>query len=160
MIRDRHRSYVRVSLVLGLVALGTGCYTYRPSEGRPSLGAEVRADLRPRSGTQNSGRIRVKGTLIADTGDSLLVEVPPPPGTPKFAPGAGRDTVALTWDRVDQLRVHRLDVLRTVGLAAVGVGGTAAVVFGAVDRSSAGAPPQGEDGEPLSTIVGWRISVP
>lgn len=160
MIRNHYRPYVRPVAVIALVALGSGCYAYGTPEGRPPAEARVRADLRPRPGDASTGDVRVEGTLIADTGDSLLVEVPPPQGASSFGPGARRDTVAVAWERVQRIRVHQLDVLRTVGLAAAGIGGTAVAVFGAVDGSSAGSPPQGQDGEPLSTVVGWQIGIP
>lgn len=160
MIRSRHLPYVRSVAVIALIALGSGCYSYHTPDGRPPTEARVRADLRPRPGGESAGALRVEGTLIADTGDSLVVEVPPPQGAATFVPGAGGDTVAVAWERVQRLRVHRLDVLRTVGLAAAGIGVTAVAVFGAVDGSSAGSPPQGQDGEPLNTLVGWQISLP
>lgn len=160
MIRRMH-SLPAVGLALGtLVPAAAGCFSYHAAE-RPRPGAEVRAELQLSRGDAGEETLRVEGTATAATRDSLFVKTRASPGSSRFESAGRRDTVGLSWSRIESVQVQRFDLLRTAAVAGAGAAGAVAVVLGALHRSASGSSPGGEEGAgPLSSLGAWTVSIP
>ncbi|HXF94832.1 MAG TPA: hypothetical protein VNI61_01900 [Gemmatimonadales bacterium] len=155
---DRHPAWCAVALAL------TACYTYRPATiDTLPLGAEIRGLLatEARLTLEDSlglGLADLRGTLVARSGDSLLVSIR------SVDAGSTREgrplyqRVALARRDVLRVDVKRLDRRRTFAVAAI-VAGAAAVLLIREFRSNPGEPPCCGPPPPESPPA-WGLRVP
>jgi hypothetical protein len=134
----------------------TACYTYAPIEVtnvqpgtniRARVSASTAERLEPLLGVQDARSLR--GLLVANGGDTLIVQVPT---TVRTAVGSSMQTlhqrVSVPRAGILELEESRLDRTRTTALAAAGAAAVAIVIAKFAVRESGGSRPGGGGGGP------------
>lgn len=154
---------LRSLLVLGAVALSSGCYRWIPAEpGSVPTGALVRAYLTD-SGvvearrTFGPGTGTVEGPLVGWDGSGFSLLVQSSLQRPGFPPTTLTDTVRFQSAHLAEMEMRELNGTRTlllgVGLAGLGV---AALLVAQSVGGESGQPGEGE-GPPIEDAVVFRI---
>jgi hypothetical protein len=138
------------------LSFATACYTYAPIDGvRAQPGTNIRArvsaataeQIEPLLGVEDARQLR--GLVIANGGDTLIVQVPTTVRTPV---GSTMHTlqqrVSIPRAGILELEESRLDRTRTTALAVAGVAAVATVVARIAIKGRSGGPPGGGGGGP------------
>lgn len=146
-----------VALALPFV---TACYTYAPIETtsvqpgtdiRARVSAATAEQIEPLLGVQDARSLR--GTLIANGGDTLIVQVPT---TVRTAVGSSIHTlhqrVSIPRAGILEIEESRLDRARTTAVALAGVAAVATIVAKVSVKERGGGPPGGGGGGPELTL--------
>ena len=140
---------MRIGGPLGAALLLSGCFSYLPVLEPAQLepGITVRARVSPAAGARiapllgSSDARRLDGTLISQSTDTLIVEVPTVMADTREFGRTPNQRVSILRRELLEIEVRRIDRLRTVGLV-----GSAAIVAGTILYKSL----QGDPGkEPL-----------
>ena len=124
-------------------SLLSGCFTYLPIEpGEVEPGVSVRARVSPAASARIAPLLgatdarRLDGTVITQSGDTMIVEVPTVTTENREFGRAPNQRVSIPRSDLVELEVRRLDRVRTIGL----VGGAAAILASALVKALQGDP--------------------
>jgi hypothetical protein len=121
----------------------TGCFTYLPIEpGDVEPGVSVRARVSPAAGARIAPLLgatdarKLDGTLITQSGDTMIVEVPTVMTDNREFGRTPNQRISISRGDLVELEVRKLDRPRTVGL----VGGAALIIGSALFKTLKGEP--------------------
>jgi hypothetical protein len=139
---------LRSAGLLGLWALGTGCYSYQDLAGAaPAEGQTVAITLTPEGSARLQNRLgpgigQVEGRIDRIRGDSLLVAVNSARNPDGFVYRFSGDTVLLDRGSIAAVRRRRIAAGSSAlvgGIVVAGVAGAAALLSGGSSQASGGA---------------------